>query len=133
MEVSFPCSQCSLNAPRKKNLKNHTDEIENKNQRTKEKTLLLKWINSLFACIPVLSSHCQKAIYIDGKSSLKELQGIGGIEVYLRHRIDCVGWDSLAWERDDLRGIVEHEPGSKQTKQCFHTESSRFCVIILRY
>lgn len=58
--------------------------------------------------------------FIEGKQeALEELK-----QEYLRHtiRIDYVGWDSLAWERDDLGGVVEHKPGSKQTNQCYHSE-----------
>lgn len=59
-----------------------------------------------------------------GKVHWRKTRGIGGIEVYLRHtiRIEFVSWDSLAWERDDMGGIIEQKPGSKQTKQYFMQE-----------
>lgn len=41
------------------------------------------------------------------------------MEVYISHtiRIDCVGWDPSAWERDDLGGIAEDDRSQVQNKQ----------------
>lgn len=64
----FPAVNAHFMPQEKKNLKNHMKEIENKKIENKRENIIIK----LNKCISVLSSDYKKAIYIDGKSSLKE-------------------------------------------------------------